>query len=251
MLTKRIIPCLDIKDGRVVKGVQFKNHQDMGNPADLAKMYSEQGADELVFYDITASPEQRSIDLSWVEKVSREISIPFSVAGGIKSVEQARKVFQAGADKISINTPALNRPDLINELVAEFGSQAVVIGIDVRNDELYLNTGNSAKTSKSTYTIFQWIQEVQERGAGELVINSMAQDGVKNGYDIDLLKKIANIVKVPIIASGGAGKLEHFGSVFTETFSDGALAASVFHSKEIEIKQLKLYLSGLDIPIRI
>lgn len=251
MLAKRIIPCLDIRDGRVVKGVQFKNHKDMGDPAELAKYYSEQGADELVFYDITASPEQREIDLSWVQKVAAQISIPFAVAGGIRSVAHAKRVFEAGADKISVNTPALERPDLINELVARFGSQAIVIGVDVRNGEIYSNTGAPNKTLKTQWTALEWIQEVQNRGAGELVINSMAQDGAKNGYDISFLKEVAKIATVPVIASGGAGTVTHFKDVFEQAEVDGALAASVFHSKSILIPNLKKNLGTFNIPIRL
>ena len=251
MLTKRIIPCLDIRNGRVVKGIQFQSHRDMGDPAELAKYYSEQGADELVFYDITASPEGREIDLSWVEKVAQNISIPFSVAGGIRSVEMAKRVFEAGADKISINTPALENPDLINQLVDQFGSQAVVIGIDVRNGEIYQNTGCPDKTLKTKWSALAWITEVQARGAGELVINSMSQDGVQRGYDITFLQQVDKILKIPVIASGGAGSLKHFREVFERTEVDGALAASVFHAKTIKIPKLKQYLSVYNIPIRL
>ena len=251
MLAKRIIPCLDIRDGRVVKGIQFKNHRDMGDPNTVSGYYSEQSADELVFYDITASPERREVDISWVEKVASQISIPFSVAGGIRSVAQAKRVFEAGADKISVNTPALERPDLINELVDRFGSQAVVIGIDVRGSEIYANTGDQNKTLKTIWTAFEWIKEVQTRGAGELVINSMSQDGAKNGYDIDFLKQVSEITHIPVIASGGAGNMEHFKLVFEKSFVDGALAASVFHSKTIKISDLKVYLANFNIPIRL
>ena len=251
MLAKRIIPCLDIRNGRVVKGIQFKDHRDMGDPAKLAKYYSDQGADELVFYDITASPEQRAVDLSWVEKVASQISIPFSVAGGIRSIAQAKQVFDSGADKISVNTPALENPELINELVDRFGSQSVVIGVDVRDGEIYSNTGDPSKTLKTKWTALEWIQEVQQRGAGELVINSMAQDGARNGYDLSFLKEVEKIATVPVIASGGAGSMEHFKEIFKEALVDGALAASVFHSKAIQIPELKAYLSQFNIPIRI
>ncbi len=251
MLAKRIIPCLDIKNGRVVKGIQFKDHKDMGDPAALAKYYSDQGADELVLYDITASPEGREVDLSWVEKVARAINIPFSVAGGIRSVSQAKRVFEAGADKISVNTPALERPELINELVSKFGAQAVVIGVDVRDGEIYSNTGDWKKTLKTQWTALEWIQEVQTRGAGELVINSMAQDGTKNGYDILFLQAVARIATVPVIASGGAGSREHFKEVFEKALVDGALAASMFHSHAIQIPKLKAYLAQSNIPIRV
>ena len=242
---------MDVRNGRVVKGVEFKNHIDMGDPVELAKYYSEQGADELVFYDITASPEGREIDLSWVEKVAKQLSIPFSVAGGIRTIEIAKRVFDAGADKVSVNTPALNRPDIINELAEKFGSQAVVIGIDVKNGELYSNTGDPNKMSKTHWTALAWIKEVQHRGAGEIVINSMANDGVKNGYAIDLLKEVADIATIPVIASGGAGRNEHFKTVFEDANVDGALAASVFHSKTVIIDELKQYLSQFNIPMRI
>lgn len=250
MLAKRIIPCLDVRNGRVVKGVRFHYHRDMGDPSALATYYSDQGADELVFYDITASPEEREIDLSWVKKVAQNISIPFSVAGGIRSIKMAKRVFEAGADKISINTPALQNPELINRLVHQFGSQAIVIGIDVRNGEIYQNTGSPEKTSKTKWSVFDWIEEVQKRGAGELVINSIANDGVKEGYDVQLLQKIFKIAKVPVIASGGAGKKEHFKFVFEKSLVDGALAASVFHSKAIKIPELKKYLLSQGIPVR-
>ncbi len=242
---------MDVRNGRVVKGVKFKNHIDMGDPVELAKYYSEQGADELVFYDITASPEGREIDLNWVEKVAKHLSIPFSVAGGISTIEIAKRVFDAGADKVSVNTPALNRPDIINELAEKFGSQAVVIGIDVKNGELYSNTGDPSKMSKATWTALEWIKEVQLRGAGELVINSIANDGVKEGYAIDLLKEIGNIATIPVIASGGAGSQEHFKAVFEDADVDGALAASVFHSKTIIINELKQYLYQQNIPVRL
>lgn len=251
MLTKRIIPCLDIKNGRVVKGVQFKDHRDMGDPAMLARFYSDQGADELVFYDITASPEARDIDLDWVKRVAEEISIPFSVAGGIRSVEMAKEVFDTGADKISINTPAQEDPSLIDALARTFGSQAIVVGIDLIGNDIFSNTGDPSKTQRSRRSAISWIREVVSRGAGELVINSMAKDGVKNGYDLDTLTKVTEIVNVPVIASGGAGKREHFLEVFEQTTASGALAASVFHSKTISIPELKTYLKNLRIPVRI
>ena len=188
--------------------------------------------------------------MSWVEKVASQISIPFSVAGGIRTVGVAKRVFDAGADKISVNTPALESPDLINKLAEKFGSQAVVVGIDVQDGEIYSNTGDPAKTSKTKWTALQWIKEVISRGAGELVINSIAQDGAKKGYDLTFLKEVATLATVPIIASGGAGKREHFKAVFTEASVDGALAASVFHSKSIQIPQLKNYLASFDISIR-
>ncbi len=251
MLTKRIIPCLDIRDGRVVKGVKFKNHRDMGDPAELAEIYSKNGADELVFYDITASPEGREVDLDWVNKVGKRISIPFAVAGGINSVESAKRVLNAGADKISINTPALNNPDLINELVSAFGSQCVVIGIDTKNNEIYKNTGNPSKTTKEPWTLIDWIVEVQKRGAGEIVLNSMSQDGAKNGFNLELLREVKPYLKVPVIASGGAGEMKHFVEIFKENLADGGLAATIFHAGEVEIPDLKKYLKGKGVCVRI
>jgi cyclase len=250
MLAKRIIPCLDVKDGRVVKGVKFQNHRDMGDPAELAEIYSKNGADELVFYDITASPEGREVDLSWVKKVGEKISIPFTVAGGISSVEMARQVLNAGADKVSINTPALKNPDLINELSAVFGNQCVVIGIDTKNGEIYKNTGNPNKMSKDPWTIIEWIVEVQKRGAGEIVLNSMSQDGEKNGFDLELLRKVKPYLDVPVVASGGAGKVEHFEAIFRENLAEAGLAASIFHSGEVQIGNLKSYLRDEEICVR-
>jgi cyclase len=250
MLKKRIIPCLDVKKGRVVKGIQYLNHKDIGDPAELGKYYSDQGADELIFYDITASPEERDVDLYWVEKVAKYISLPFTVAGGIRSIEQAKRVLNAGADKISINTPAIENPDLINQLTNKFGSQCVVVGTDVRNGEIYQNTGNPEKMSQGKWKILDWIQEVQNRGAGEIVINSIRHDGGKQGYDIKLLRAIKPIVHVPIIASSGAGKAEHFYEIFSENIADGGLAASIFHSGEVSISEVKQYLKKRNIPVR-
>ncbi len=251
MLTKRIIPCLDIKNGRVVKGIQFQNHRDMGEPAALARYYSDEGADELVFYDITASPEARDIDFTWVSRVAKEISIPFSIAGGIRTVEMAKQAFDTGADKISVNTPAQEDPSLIDALARAFGSQAVVVGIDLKGNDLYSNTGAPSKTQRSDRTPLSWVDEVVSRGAGELVINSMAMDGMKNGYDLDTLNRVSCAVNVPIIASGGAGECEHFRELFEKTNVSAALAASAFHSKAIAIPKLKAYLKNFNIPVRI
>lgn len=250
MLAKRIIPCLDIKNGRVVKGVGFKNHVDMGDPVELAEYYSKEGADELVFYDISASPENRQIDFNWVEKVAKKISIPFTVAGGITNFQTARTLLNLGADKISINTPAINNPDLINELSGKLGVQCVVVGIDTRDNKIFTNTGNPNRTKKSSIDLFNWIEEVQRRGAGEIVLNSMNNDGVKRGYDLNVLKKIKMIAKVPIVASGGAGTCQDFLDVFNKDLADACLAASVFHSKKIKIASLKKYLSDHEIMIR-
>ena len=250
MLTKRIIPCLDIKNGRVVKGIKFKNHIDMGDPSELAQLYSDAGADELVFYDITASPENREIDLLWVEKVAKQISIPFSVAGGIKSLAQAKTVLDTGADKISINTPALKNPSLISLLAKNFGSQCVVIGIDAKEGNIFQNTGDPEKTQNTGKKLLDWVLEAQNMGAGEIVLNSINSDGTKNGYDIKNLKLISTSLKIPIIASGGAGNMEHFFDVFSQTNVSGALAASVFHSGEIKVPDLKKFLQQKKICVR-
>lgn len=255
MLTKRIIPCLDVKCGQVVKGVKFKNHQIVGDIVELAKYYSEQGADELVFYDITASAEKRDIDYQWVGRIAQEINIPFTVGGGIRNVATARKIINQGADKISINTPALQNPDLINKMAKALGCQCVVIGMDSRyidgEDYVYLFTGSEKTIKKSKIKTLDWIKEVIKRGAGEIVLNSIDQDGVRQGYDIRLLQKVEKSCTIPLIASGGAGSKEHFLKLFQNTNVDGALAASVFHNKKIKIKNLKKYLAKNKISIRI
>lgn len=254
MLTKRIIPCLDVKDGMVVKGVRFREHEIMGEIVEYAQYYRDQGADELVFYDITASSDNRSVDCRWVAKVARVLDIPFCVAGGIRNSETARVILSEGADKISINSPALENPQLITELAQQFGSQCVVVGIDShqQNDEyvIYQYTGDPSKTKATQRHTFDWVQEVQQRGAGEIVINCMNQDGVRQGYDLKQLSKIRELVQIPIIASGGAGAKEHFYDVFKEAKVDGALAASVFHKKLILIPELKKYLQEMGVEIR-
>ena len=255
MLTRRIIPCLDVKDGVVVKGVKFRNHVVVGTILDLARRYRDQGADELVFYDITASAERRAVDPGWVEATAKCLDIPFCVAGGIRSVESARRVLEAGADKISINSPAIERPSLIDELVDSVGTQCVVIGIDSykkADGELavWKYTG-SKKTSRETgLGTFDWIRQVQERGAGEIVLNCMNSDGTKAGYDIEQLRAVRAIASVPLIASGGAGSMEDFAQVFQVADVDGALAAGVFHRGEIAIPDLKALLRQRDIEVR-
>jgi len=256
MLSRRIIPCLDVRAGRVVKGVKFRDHIDMGDIVDLALRYRDQGADELVFYDITASTEGRAVDHAWVERVSRLIDIPFCVAGGITDVETARAVLHAGADKISINTPALQRPELINELANAFGVQCVVVGIDsIREDDgewrVRSYTGDPAKTRREARRTLDWMVEAQERGAGEIVLNCMDNDGVRRGYDIPQLSAARAICKVPLIASGGAGEMVHFAEVFRDADVDGALAASVFHSGAIAIPALKHTLNAQGIEVRL
>ena len=255
MLSRRIIPCLDVRDGRVVKGVKFRDHIDMGDIVELALRYRDSGADELVFYDITASPEGRSVDRGWIERVARLIDIPFCVAGGIKDVETARAILHAGADKISINTPALQRPELIGELAQAFGQQCVVVGIDSIKEEdgqwrVRSFTGDPSKTRNEARRTLDWIVEVQQRGAGEIVLNCMDNDGVKRGYDIAQLRAARALCKVPLIASGGAGSMEHFTQAFAQADVDGALAASVFHSGAIGIGALKDYLREQQIEVR-
>ena len=255
MLSRRIIPCLDVRDGRVVKGVQFRNHVDMGGIVELAMRYRDAGADELVFYDITASPQGRSVDRGWVEQVARVIDIPFCVAGGIRSVEDARSVLLAGADKVSINTPALERPTLVSEIADAFGVQCVVVGIDsVREADgewrVRSHTGTPDAMRAPGKRTLDWVDEVQALGAGEIVLNCMGSDGVRTGYDIAQLRAVRARCAVPLVASGGAGEPAHFEQVFNEADVDAALAASVFHSGSIAIPALKRYLREHGIEVR-
>lgn len=256
MLAKRIIPCLDVRDGKVVKGVQFRNHEIVGDIVPLAQRYAEAGADELVFYDITASSDGRVVDKSWVRRIAEVIDIPFCVAGGIKTTEDAARILEMGADKISVNSPALARPQLIEELNNQFGQQCVVIGIDSFFDvasgqyQVYQFTGDESRTRKTSWLTRDWVQQVQELGAGEIVLNCMNQDGVRQGYDLPQLKAIRQLCKVPLIASGGAGAIQHFTDVFKQADVDGALAASVFHKGIIEIAALKAQLIADGISIR-
>ena len=254
MLAKRIIPCLDVKDGVVVKGVRFKSHEVVGDIVALATRYSREGADELVFYDITASAENRGVALKWIERVCSAIDIPFCVAGGIRSVEQARQLLFSGADKISINSPALERPSLIDELVEEFGSQCIVVGIDSFEQDgdyrVYQYTGDPSRSRNTARPMQDWAMEVQTRGAGEIVLNCMNQDGVRKGYDLAQLSKLRRVVTIPLIASGGAGCAQDFVDVFQNTQVDGALAASVFHKNEVTIAALKAELRQNGVHIR-
>jgi cyclase len=254
MLTRRIIPCLDVRDGQVVKGVRFRDHVVMGGIEELALRYRDAGADELVFYDITASPEGRSADVAWVERLACHLDIPFCVAGGIRSVEQARRTLAAGADKISVNSPALERPELIDELSTEFGVQCIVVGVDSSGPEgdwrVHQYTGDPSRSRELARPTLDWVAEAQRRGAGEIVLNCMGSDGVRRGYDLAQLKAVRAICRVPLIASGGAGAPEHFRDVFTEADVDGALAASVFHSGAIAVPDLKQYLRAEGIAIR-
>ncbi len=256
MLAKRIIPCLDVRDGKVVKGVQFRNHEIIGDIVPLAEQYAKAGADELVFYDITASSDQRVVDKSWVSRIAQVIDIPFCVAGGIKSVEDAGRILEMGADKISINSPALTNPELINERHDVYGQQCVVIGIDsfyneANNQyEVYKFTGDESRTQQTAWQTLDWIKEVQSRGAGEIVLNCMNQDGVRKGYDIAQLAAVRKVCNIPLIASGGAGAIEHFTEVFKTADVDGALAASVFHKAIINIDELKATLVAAGVPMR-
>ena len=255
MLSRRIIPCLDVRDGRVVKGVRFRDHVDMGRIEELAARYRDQGADELVFYDITASPQGRSVDRAWVERVARLIDIPFCVAGGIRTVKEARAVLFAGADKVSINTPALERPELITELAEAFGVQCVVVGIDSLRDEdgqwrVRSHTGDPDRTRALSRRTLDWIVEAQQRGAGEIVLNCMGSDGVRTGYDIEQLQAARALCRVPLVASGGAGAIPHFIDVFKQADVDAALAASVFHSGAVAISALKNDLAAAGVEIR-
>lgn len=255
MLSRRLIPCLDVRDGRVVKGVRFRDHVDMGDIAELALRYRDQGADELVFYDIGASPEGRAVDVGWIERIARLIDIPFCVAGGISDVETARRVLYAGADKISINSPALGRPALIEELADAFGVQCVVVGIDsVREPDgewrVRRFSGDPDKTQAVPVRTLEWLVEAQRRGAGEIVLNCMDSDGVRRGYDVAQLRQARALCSVPLIASGGAGDMQHFADVFDQADVDGALAASVFHSGAIAIPALKQFLREQQIEVR-
>lgn len=251
MLAKRIIPCLDVKDGQTVKGTNFVNLRQAGDPVELGRMYSEQGADELVFLDITASHEGRKTFAEMVERVAANVSIPFTVGGGINSLEDVDRMLSAGADKISINSAALRRPELIDEIASHFGSQVCVVAIDARMDEAgwtcYLN-GGRIPTKRG---LFEWAKEANERGAGEILFTSMNHDGVKTGFANEALCRLSEDLSIPVIASGGAGAKEHFRDAFTLGHADAALAASVFHFGEIKISELKQYLRTENISIRL
>jgi cyclase len=255
MLSRRIVPCLDVRDGQVVKGVRFRDHVVMGAIEDLAARYRDAGADELVFYDITASPQNRRVDRGWVERVARLIDIPFCVAGGIRSVGDAGEILFAGADKVSVNSPALERPELVNELAEAYGVQCVVVGIDsLRDDDgewrVRQYTGDPGRSRALPQRTLDWILDVQRRGAGEIVLNCMGTDGVRNGFDIEQLRAARAICSVPLVASGGAGTSQHFVEVFQQADVDAALAASVFHSGDIGIPVLKRTLAEAGISVR-
>jgi imidazole glycerol-phosphate synthase subunit HisF len=255
MLSRRIIPCLDVRDGRVVKGVRFRDHVDMGDIIELALRYRDAGADELVFYDIVASPQQRSVDRGWVERVARAIDVPFCVAGGIRSVDDARRVLHAGADKVSINTPALERPKLVSEIAGAFGMQCVVVGIDSARDRdghwrVRSHSGDPGRMRALPRRTLDWVVEVQRLGAGEIVLNCMDSDGVRGGYDIAQLQAVRKLCDVPLVASGGAGTVAHFVEAFRDADVDAALAASVFHDGSIGIPALKRALRAAGIEVR-
>lgn len=251
MLAKRIIPCLDIKDGRTVKGINFVNLREAGDPVELGREYSRQGADELVFLDITASYEERKTFTELVSRIAANINIPFTVGGGINEIEDVERLLVAGADKISINSSALLHPQLIENIATHFGSQVCVVAIDAREDDkdwfCYLKGGRERTEKK----LFEWAYEAQERGAGEILFTSMNHDGVKNGYANEALARLSDKLSIPIIASGGAGKKEHFADAFLKGKADAALAASVFHFGEIPIPELKSYLCSRNITVRI
>ncbi len=253
MLTKRIIPCLDVHQGRVVKGVNFVNIRDAGDPVEVAAIYDKAGADELAFLDITASADARSIMLDVVRRVAEQVFIPFTVGGGIRTVEDFREILKAGADKISVNSAALKRPELISEAAWRFGSQCVVVAIDAKSRadksgwEVYLN-GGRVNTGKDTVA---WAVEAEKLGAGEILLTSMDCDGTKNGYDIELTRMVSESVKIPVIASGGAGNMEHFHEALTSGKADAVLAASLFHYREMEIRDLKVYLKEKGIEVRL
>lgn len=251
MLTKRIIPCLDIKDGRTVKGINFVSLRDAGDPVELAEIYSKEGADELVFLDITATEEKRKTLLDLVSKVAQKINIPFTVGGGISAVEDVEKLLRAGADKVSINSSAVKNPQLINDLAAKFGSQCIVVAIDAKKVEDQWKVHLVGGKVSTEIDLFEWAKEVEQRGAGEILFTSMNNDGTKEGFANKALKRMSRELNIPIIASGGAGNMKHFVDTFQIGESDAALAASVFHFKEIKINDLKQELLKNNIPVRI
>ncbi|MBI3366459.1 imidazole glycerol phosphate synthase subunit HisF [Candidatus Roizmanbacteria bacterium] len=251
MVTKRIIPCLDMTEGRVVKGVQFVNFRDAGNPIKLAKLYDQEGADELVFLDITATVENRDILLDVVKKTAQQVSIPFSVGGGIRTVSDMQRILKAGADKVSMNTGAFKKPSLIRECAESFGNQCIVLSLDARKVgnnrwNVFINGG----TTDTNMSAVEWAREATKLGAGEILLTSIDDDGTKKGFNVELTRLISQSVNVPVIASGGAGKLEDFYKVFNEGKADAALAASLFHFNELRIKDLKKYLASKKIPVR-
>ena len=250
MLAKRIIPCLDIKSGETVKGVNFLDLKEVGNPVEMAIKYSDQGADELVFLDISATEERRKTLIPLVREIARHINIPFTVGGGINALENVEELLKNGADKITINSAALSNPKLINDVAKRFGSQCMVVAIDtklVENQNKVFSNGGKIETEKE---LFSWAKEVENLGAGEILLTSMNTDGTKSGFAIEITKQLSELVNIPVIASGGAGTMQHFEDVFTETKATGALAASIFHFNEIAIPELKNYLKSKNLSIR-
>ena len=252
MNTKRIIPCLDVNNGRVVKGVNFVNLRDAGDPVEIASFYNQAMADEIVFLDITASSDARNIMLDVVARTAEQVFIPLTVGGGIRTIDDFRRILSAGADKISVNSAALNRPELINEAAEKFGNQCVVVAIDAKRRDasgfdVYLN-GGRVNTGRDA---IEWAVEAEKRGAGEILLTSMDCDGTKAGYDIELTRAVSDAVSIPVIASGGAGSMEHFAQALTDGGAEAALAASLFHYREMEILDLKHYLADRGIPVRI
>ena len=251
MITKRIIPCLDVKDGRVVKGANFVGLKDVNDPVELAKYYNNSMADELVFYDITASYENRNLFVQTLERVAKEIFIPLTVGGGINKIEDFDRVLKSGADKVSVNSGAVKNPNLIREAAEKYGNQCVVLSVDIKKVGQKYSVFVKGGRENTNIDAIEWVINGEKNGAGELVINSIDTDGIKNGFDIDLLKEIAENVSIPIIASGGAGTMEHFKEVFEVKGVDAGLAASIFHFKEIDIKDLKEYLKNNNIKVRL
>jgi len=250
MLAKRIIPCLDIKNGETVKGVNFLDLKEVGNPLEMAIKYSEQGADELVFLDISATDERRKTLIPLVKEIAKNINIPFTVGGGINALENVEELLKNGADKITINSAALSNPKLITEVAKRFGSQCMVLAIDTKfvgNQHKVFSNGGKIETEKE---LFSWAKEVEKLGAGEILLTSMNTDGTKAGFAIEITKTLSELINIPVIASGGAGTMQHFEDVFTETKATGALAASIFHFNEIGIPELKNYLKSKNLPIR-
>lgn len=254
-LCARVIACLDVKDGQVVKGVRFRGHEPMGDVVELARRYAADGVDELVFYDIAASAEGRVVDPAWVERVAREIDVPFCVAGGIRTVADARKALNAGADKISVNTPALERPELISELASAFGRQCVVVGVDsLRREDgewtVYCYTGSEAATRAAGRSTLEWIEEAEARGAGEVVLNCMDRDGTGDGFDLRQLRAARERLSIPLVASGGARTAAHFRDAFLEAKVDAALAAGAFHRGELRVPEVKAFLRSAGLEVR-
>ncbi len=251
MLSKRIIPCLDIKDGRTVKGVNFEDLRDAGDPVELARRYSEEGADELVFLDITATKEKRKTLVDLVRRIAREINIPFTVGGGIKTVEEIEALLHAGADKVSLNSAIVKDPDLINRASEAFGSQCIVAAVDAKRTGDSWTVFIKGGSENTGIDALEWISEAEQRGAGEILLTSMDRDGTKEGFDLALLKKVNDRVHIPVIASGGAGNIQHCIDAIKEGSADAVLAASIFHFREIDIKHLKVVMSDANIPMRL